>query len=544
MLVAKSRTGRVSLCLGALVSALGLVQCTIFSDFDIKQCSEASHCARSIGGPSFCDEGLCRPGCLENLDCVAADPRLPICQPSSGRCVNLQTEGGECFAATGYDESKGWTTDDLIVVGAFAPTIRSSTWLTLQLATGEINAAGGVATPTRLRSLVVVLCDGARASIDITMDHLVRDLGVRAVVASLDKEDLLSAFERPATNGEAVFLSTSAAYSLPQDPEDRLLWSLGGLYSEARQLYPPLIRRVSDAFAAGGGDLRSYRVARIVSDAAEDRELDASVLSSIEVGGVGSEDLAREGRLQRFDLPAGGGEDFVESLTRYAPHLVLVFAAGLSSLSPFSERAAVISMLESRFAETTVSPPTYVFGPRNTDDVSVGSLAVLDESFRRRAIGVRVDPPRDVEAVEGLASRFALTYSSLDPASGVGASPPTYDALYYAALAVSSSSSAKSADALEVVNGLMRVTDPAAEAVPIGPPASASIAVLANGLRRANLIGTSGLAGFDGVRQYRLGQLRAYCWRADGNATDYALFDVSLGDFVPRDSPCAQAPLF
>src|SRR5690242_15550063 len=134
--------------------------CTALSDFSVHQCELHADCSHLEGGAWQCLDSRCVPGCASNEHCSATDPRTPICSEPGGECVSLSSADGTCFASTGFDPvaSASSTAQEMRIVGAFAPSVRSSTWLTLKLAADEINAAGGVASAGGDQPLVVVLC--------------------------------------------------------------------------------------------------------------------------------------------------------------------------------------------------------------------------------------------------------------------------------------------------------------------------------------------------------------------------------------------------
>lgn len=194
------------LCALALGGAVA--SCSLLSDFSVQQCQVSADCDVTGGEVTSCDQGRCIPGCEDNGQCSARDSRFPICTRHQGECVSLLTPEDECYSAAGYDETaiSGVTAQDLTFMGAFAPTLRSSSWLTLLLGTGEINASGGVLTGGSRRPLVTVLCQDSTSTLDAALDHLVHDLGARALVASLEDSQLRAALERPSTRGQALYL--------------------------------------------------------------------------------------------------------------------------------------------------------------------------------------------------------------------------------------------------------------------------------------------------------------------------------------------------
>lgn len=209
----------------AICAALLVCGCTLVSDFSAHQCEVSADC--DVLGASIrrCVEHECVPGCENNRHCNAFDPRKPIC-PATGRaCEALTSEDGSCYVSSTYDDAVmgGLVGADQTILGAFAPTLSSSLWLTLSLAVEELNRAAALAG-SLLAPTSVVLCrggDDAAAS----MDHLVGQLGVKGIVASLDAETLEAVRREPALEGQILLLSPRAT-DAPLAGDGRWLWYL------------------------------------------------------------------------------------------------------------------------------------------------------------------------------------------------------------------------------------------------------------------------------------------------------------------------------
>lgn len=76
--------------------------------------------------------------------------------------------------------------EDMTIVGAFAASVRSSIWLTLELATRELTLPRNDAGRPGFGRIFAVVCDGTPEKIDVSVTHLIEGLGARAIVSSFD----------------------------------------------------------------------------------------------------------------------------------------------------------------------------------------------------------------------------------------------------------------------------------------------------------------------------------------------------------------------
>jgi hypothetical protein len=521
---------------------LAAAACTAISDFSVHQCEVHADCAHLEGGAWQCEDARCVPGCASNEHCSAADPRTPICSEPGGQCVSLSSADGVCFASTGFDpvSSASLTAKDLRVVGAFAPSVRSSTWLTLKLAVDEIDAAGGVTGASGDRPLVAVLCDDSTDAVDPAMDHLVGELGARAVLGSLGDEPLRAALERSASKGRALFFSPGGAdlASASGDPVEQLLWFWGAAYQAVVPVYPALL----DRLVMRGPQVFTpddYRIAIVRSSDREDEHLASAVSTSLSVAGVSSADLERFGRLRTYVL--GPDAEVPAGLAEFAPQLVLLFAGGHEPQSPFRERSRVVSRLQELETEVPPFRPIYVLGPRSERDATAASALSSNSEFRARTLLVSADRQSDPGLAELLAARFQAAYPALPAnATGLQVSGPVYDATYYLALALDVVGAKSELSASELRTGLQRVSDAAGEAAQLGPVDYAATRALLRGEARVNLLGSSGPAAFDTETQTRAGVAGVRCWDADGTVVERASYEAATGTFSARPAPCAE----
>jgi hypothetical protein len=528
----------------ALPFVLG--SCTLLSDFDVHECTESSDCVSALGAFGRCEQARCvSAGCSSNADCVAADPRFPLCQSAGGRCVALITEGSECPASTNYNPASmgALTAEDLILIGVFAPSIRSSAGLSLTLATDELNALGGLPGPRGPRPLLAVQCDASRAS--AALPHLVNDLKVTGILAGLDADALRSVVSDDATSEPAFFLSPGGSHVRPSElsANGEYLWYLGAEYRDAVPTYEALLARLS-AYAQSAPAAPPSKLASISSRAAEDEKLESSVFQALELDGSNAAALADQDRFLSFELsddPEADRKSVLEPLLTLRPNIVLSFAGGVYGEPARRERATLFRALAGVAEGDVAFAPFYVLGPRNIDDVSPARLAFEDPAFAGRALAVRAGRAQDPALGAALDARFREAFPEAE-SLGFRASPQVYDGIYYLAYASAASPpSSPGGRAAATQAGLSRVTDGSAARIVVGPGP--------NGLEQAmtllasatpfNLAGTDGPAEFDLGQHARPGQGHVYCWGENGELRDLATFDGASGFTLTAD-PCGQ----
>ncbi len=488
-----------------------------------------------------CEDARCVPGCESNAGCAAIDPRLPICQRPGGPCVGLLDRRGECYSHTGYDHlaAAELTAEDLPLIGAFVPTLKSSTWLTLELAVSEINQSGGLPWEDTLRPLVVVVCSEEREAVAGAMSHLVGDLGIRSILASLEASAMRPALDQAARSGGAFLLSPHGYESSSvADPASYRAWHLGPDYGLTAAAYAPLLRRVVAAFAARGVEPSALRVASVVSDAVEDAGLWNAVAQTIAVGSDDFESLVRLGRGKVFDGFRGELEEIV-AIANFTPHVVLVFAGGSFQVAPYPQRSSVIRRLE----EVREGwEPTYILGPRNPGDPSLRRWAASSESFSRRAVGLRSDRERDAALHASLLTRFRGAFPRAEEEPGdLTVSAEVYDALYflaYASIAASTEEILESTLLASRISPMERDEEP----VVVGPADYRRAVELLRARVVFDLRGVGGGLSFDeGPVRARSGRVRAYCWNRAGDVIDVAHYDSRAESFsAVLDLPCAD----
>lgn len=542
----------------AVVLSCQAASCTLISDLEVHECNTNTECETLTGTVQHCENSRCVEGCANNHQCAEFDPRSPICPEPGAECVEFTTETGECYASAGYtDATMGSETGkDLLLMGAFAPTIHSSEWLTLQLAVDEINAAGGLPTAgDTTQSIVLVICDDQLQHLPTALPHLVQRLGVRALLTSLAQNELQAALDLPATREQSLLVSPSGSPLTSDGQPAALLWSLGASGGAAAPAYPALIQRLADAAVMRGARLEDLKILSLSSAAAEDVALEDAVASQINLGGANALGLSREDRFRRIHLSDDSVADRADALAKvieYSPDIVLLFAGGTFAVPLGARRAAVLQQLEVAAGTTPSWQPTYVLGPGSAEDPAVRVLARDNPGFGARAIGITLERRPDPSVVGALEARFDAAFPQAAAADKWSALPNVYAAFYYLAYALAAAPRSTLAPRAEdVLEGLERVTDETGTRVDVGPGSAGldeAIELLGEHLP-FDLYGSSGPARFD-PDHGRKDVPQLYCVDAQGDvqriaATFSASYDLELPESpgVPATFACGGEAL-
>ncbi|HTV24348.1 MAG TPA: hypothetical protein VMG12_36900 [Polyangiaceae bacterium] len=494
---------------------IGALNCTLLSNFDSGACDSDVDCQALGETSTYCEAGRCLEGCRDNHQCFVADSRFPLCNRSLERCVALASPEQECTVSSGYDDASMGeaSVDELTILGAFAPTLESSSWLTLQLAALEIRQSPLATSDGLLAPLMLVLCDDAPDQVSVAMTHLVRDLKARAAVASFDD----------AVRADAIAASNNLAFLLSPDgrvgsPLTELSYHLGGDYSSLVPLYSTLFDSLSRLLPMRS-PARPYRAAILIGSE-EDDAIARIVREALVLDGLRASTLVDHDRLRSYRLEAEAEARVraASDLVSFAPDVVFVFTSGVQAGAQREERARVLGTLEEQSAAMPDWSPLYVIGPRRAGDTYVDSLARVNPSFRSRAISVAVGMSDERESA-ALRTRFATQFPRAAAPQIAWPSPGLYDAFYYLAYAAAAGRERGALGPEQFISGMTKVTDPAGAVVHVGP-GSEGLALGGELLRAGKAVDLHGITGsgpFDRGQRLRSGAPAAYCWKEDGS---------------------------
>lgn len=472
-------------------------------------------------GVSHCRESVCVAGCRNNHHCASLDPSMPLCPFAGGQCVALSSEvilsseEAACRVSPDYDDATmgDFTAESMLVMGAFAPTLRSSLWLTFELAINELSRLR-TDVADELPPVLVALCDDDRTRIGESMRYLTQ-IGVRAAVASMEDAVLRDAVRLVDPSYGLLFLSPYGAAAAPSSFADRadLVWYLGSRYNEAAVAYDSLLQLAVEA-AARRVPVDDLRMVVVVGASTEDRVLEQAVREQISISPSAARLLA-SGQYRRFELVEDSVVERaaqVAQIVEYAPHVIAFIAGGTFSDSGRAPRASVVHSLES--STDSAWQPLYVFGPRNVDDDSLRRLAVTSESFRSRSAGADWSVPLERTLSSAILQQFKARFpAGVVPETNLSVVFNAYDAVYYLVFALLASNHGTSTD---VPQALMRVVRPDAELVTLDAAGFIRGLELIRSGADINASGSRGVAAFQSETHSRIGSAELYCWEGDG----------------------------
>jgi hypothetical protein len=509
--------------------------CTLLSDFDVDQCETDAACENPVGVTRYCDSGRCVMGCRNNHHCASLDPSTPLCNRDQAECVSITSARRECYLSSDYDDQSlgEASVQSMNIVGAFASTLHSSTWLTLDLAVDELQSPMADEDSDAWPPLMVVVCQDGPDDIGGGVAHLVDNLGVRGVIASFDGSAQAAALL--AAGEGALLLSPEGVLD---DTGGELYWYLGGDYRTLTPVYPRLLaglaRHVGERVAGTG---RLSRVA-VISGPGEHESLAGLAAEALVVDGQTRGELEVNDRFRSFPLSDDQRERDLAALLEFAPDLVILQVGGVFNSAPRAERATVIGQLEEAAAAGTRPLPIYLIGPRSGGDSYLDALAATSASFRARALMIDLTIPSEPEEA-ALRARFANAYPNSAP--DVRPVPRIYDALYYLAYASVAGRDELESSPTSIRMGLQRVTDPSGPLVHVGTgPQGLDVGrQLALAKRPFALEGLTGSGAFLPDRQVRAAPPIISCWGDDGTRVVIGSYASESGAMSLSTGSCA-----
>jgi hypothetical protein len=364
---------------------------------------------------------------------------------------------------------RAWSDPHAVVLGAYAqlpaldPENSDLVW-SYELAVREFDDKGGLPDAKgALHTLVLVVCNGDPAIIAKdpayllrSLDHLVDDLGVSAVVADLSPKDLIFSFRRTVEKGKDVFFlgPGPANNELARLDDQGRVWSMLGLPADLAPAYKALLQRVESYIRSIDPSVQKLRVAVArSSDVDEPRHEELSELADaitrtsasdpnpnlLVFNGtdVASNEAAGNYREYTVDADPGSPASVGQQLLDYQPHVIIsMMGPAFTHFDTVAAFDGVEDTIESR--STDHGYPFYVLSPVNASawqDVAmtIKSVAQRYPDAHRRFLGIDVATADDP----------TLYYQYLDRLRSPTAHPEAregtenyYDPIYYLAYAM------------------------------------------------------------------------------------------------------------
>jgi hypothetical protein len=484
--------------------------------------------------------------CRTNLDCMAGAAGEPyVCRASDRRCVRVKTE--ECPISYGMSSDP-----NAILFGAFAslnpanPEANSVVWahrLALEELSGD-NVGGLPDGPDgKRRPLVLVVCNNDEALVEGGLKHLVRDLEVPAVLATLQPGDLRRGFETHRASQTFYLSPVVATRTVVQLKDDGLVWNLLGQPSDSAPTYAELLR-LTERRLRGVLPLPSeekLRVALVTTTDAYDEELARYVTPALTFNGESSSVNEAAGYFAGFTIESDGPplEQTVREIIEFRPH-VLISAAN----EVFTRGAGVMHLVEASWQDTDIAGwqqqrPFYLLSPYNAG--SARDVATLLKELNgglggdnhKRVIGASIAGAKDRTLQNRYATRLRTRFKEAYVDSG-----NYYDAFYLLAYAAYASGEWPLTGP-GIARGMLRVTQ--GEPVDIGPAHIADVFdTLIEPSAQIQLTGTLGPTNFDAKgTQATVGSV--FCFGVDGASVgvfqDVLRYDVQAEE-LQGEFPC------
>jgi hypothetical protein len=499
--------------LGGLIVGVGLVSaCSLVYDLSDDQCEINADCD-ALGGDfrgRECRAGVCVPtgnqsggnggggaggsgGCTSTRECLESPDRLGLTACIDGACVQL-TNDTTCPVVLPSDEQKLeeqlLSGGEPIILGAFAPLfppqLESPVSHNYDLAFTEFNnEAGGVPAPgSSRRALVAVVCQTPVGTpieeLHTSLDHLIGNLKVPGIVATMFPEDLSVAFEYKRTNTQAdpFWLSTLESDStLITTADSGLLWHILPSGEDMGLPVKPLLTRVLESKELE----EPARVALLVDrDNRGCVDLSTTILDQRDGHGIEfngdtaldqDESTFRSFSTHTADTPSVLS-GVVQELLEFQPHVII-------AMTGKEFFAQIFDPLENQWNDATSQAPRpfYILSPyqANTSEVS----RVLAK-FKTRMAGINAAASKDRSVIKAYLDRYKSEFPaelSHDQYENYYDAP--YFLMYAAAAAVPNTARLRGQD---LADGMKKLIDIGAPQYRIGiDKIGAALQALTNG---------------------------------------------------------------
>jgi len=401
----------------------------------------------SSGGSAGAD------GCRSNAQCTDDANGQPRRCTASGECVALNS--GECPRV--YNDA-GVRADHPIYIGAFAPLVladpdQSSLLYPFRLALEELSgdAHGGLLLPDgkggqERRPLVMIACDNGAGSIDDAAQHLLENVGVSGILATLLPGDLRRVFE-DYRDHDVFFLSPVGANdTLARLPDDDRVWTMLGQPKDLVPVYRDLVSDLVEPYlreVRGIGD-RPLKVVALRGSDAFGLELSNLTEDALIWNDKPTNENDADGNYRAYTLDSETDlVEVVDELLDFVPDLLISTAGSEVTRA----ETGLIIQLEAQWAGFAGPPnepapprPFYVLSPINAgasgDVMQVINSAReggFDVDAAQRFIGVTAAGAenRDLQNDYALDLNAAFPKGSLNTDTG-----NYYDAFYYLSYAI------------------------------------------------------------------------------------------------------------
>jgi hypothetical protein len=500
-----------------------------------------------LGGGSL-PEGECRT----NADCVVGSgDELYRCRPSDHSCQALKT--GVCPFAAGDAANP-----NAIFFGSFAnfSTIVATDNPIVQaqlLALDDFSGKNVSGLPAddggERRPLVLVVCNNADEAVEAGLRHLVEDLEVPGILATIKPADLRGGFERY-VGREVFFLSpVSVTKTVVAQKDNGLIWNLLGqpvdflpAYVKLLQHLEDFVRASSDYGVAAGEPIR---VALVTTDEAFDSELEDSIAPQLTFNGEVTSVNDARGHYLGVEVPSQDA-DLAEIATRivdFRPHIVVSMAGGVMT-------QPVDGLIDRIDANWDIpldgqAQPMYLLSPYNSGDLSSVKELIkgnwnngVEPNPEQRFVGLAVAGAED----SSLQNEYAVRLRNKFP-NAYTDTANYYDAFYFLSYATFAAGSEEPLTGKRIALGMQRLLSGELHQ-PVPQQLSDVFAVLSKPEGSIQLESTLGPPSFDPVTGNRPIDAGVLCFNRVGDQVtllrDVRRFDRGLAKFRGSGAFCSS----
>jgi hypothetical protein len=495
---------------------------------------------------SYCENNVCvvpeknTEGCQTNKDCIEANHGNPaICRASS--CISLTHD--ECRVV--YEEESLKTSDDVILIGAFAPltidqverdTVLQSYHLALDDIMSYTKGAVGYGQNSPDRPFVIVACQSDFTDrVSESFDFLAKTLKVPVIITNQTSADLEDQVSRLIREGaKPMFISPrSSDPNLTAMNDEGLLWHMLGSPVELAPAYKKLIE--FQASRVTGGE---ERILTIVNDVSAMEQIADIIEKTLKVNGQSVTDASALGTYRRVSIESLDTSKIVPAITAMRPN-VIVFLAGPEVIQP-----GIIETEGSWQAYGLKEAPLYVLSHHlfNMEDLSVNLFRYSGSESRIYGVSFAgaKDPTLYNRYLSALKAKF---YDAYMPGF-----ENFYDAAHFAMLSVIGEArnvATQDIKGSSVVNGFKRLIDKNGTKFELTPeilPNLATNILEADSEATVYLTGTLGEPDFDLKTGVRRGSAAIWCVDRNGSAMTFASgivqFNYDSNEFDKDISSC------
>jgi len=451
--------------------------------------------------------------CKTNKDCTlkamdsgaggdAADTAASICILPEGRCEKLLSE--DCDAITG-----DYLNDKAIILGSLFSTkgTQAATNLPRQqaaaLAIEQINAVGGVPSGDTSRPLVLVSCDES-TNLVRAAEHLVKDLGVPAIVGPNTSQDTLDVSNKVTVPGGTVVITpTAVASSITALNDKDLTWLM--VPSDVQRA--PLMISQINALEAQLKDERSTSTIKLGIVFRNDAlgVGTRTSLNDLVLNGKGLTDAINLGNHVQIDGYNAADADQTAIVNKY-----VTFAPDIIVLAGTAEAITkVLVPLEA--AWTAPNRPSYIL----IDSTKVPELITAttnNDDLRARVRGTGITPgpsgkDTPYEAYNGFKIDYDVRYKGGNSTiSGMG---PAHDAAYAIGLAIAATRD-QAVSGKSIAAGLRKLATGATKYTTLGTNILPAFQKLGSGAG-ITAVGSFGVLDWDSNGAVKGGTLEMWC---------------------------------